>query len=164
MVQWSSDAHRLLIGRRFLQRRIHNGIIFWWSFLCAIHRWCSYGMRLPIGWWCALWQSLICNDLVPFVLVVFFFCNGCIIVQNWCILVSFSLLNALMLHFYPLSSRRQAFSDGWRWRTFFCWQILFLSGKQPTLTVILVMIQAAVNLRSGSLSSDTLFTQIGDDG
>ena len=71
---------------------------------CCI--WCSISATL-------LFMSLLRNYPGPFVLFFNIVWNGWIIASNWCILVSFSPLNALLFHFYLMASCRQGFSCGW---------------------------------------------------
>ena len=47
--------------------------------------------------------SLLSNDLGLLFLFVIIVWNGCILVTNRCILASFSLLDALLFHFYLLA-------------------------------------------------------------
>ena len=60
--------------------------------------------------------SLISNDIGPFVLFVVLIWNGCILASNGCILTSFSPLDALLFHLYPLASCLRGLSCGWNMR------------------------------------------------
>ena len=68
-------------------------------------------------------QSLLCNYIGPFFLVV-------LLVWNRCILASFSPLNTLLFHFYILVIRQQALICVWRWRNLLLMKSIFL-GDGP---------------------------------
>ena len=71
--------------------------------------------------------SRLSNYLGPFFLVVILVWNGCILALNRFILVSFSPLYALLLHFYLMTSCLWGFSCGWNLRNILLLKVILFA-------------------------------------